>query len=151
MESRVGEIDAEGPPVPIPNTEVKLCRAEDTWLATARENRYAPTWRRRLDESLTSLRLKICVSCETYTCPRKRSVEWTLEEYFPKKIFFSMRRDEAVIWSNCTRMHSSIAQSVVRTQHIPRRNVGKFKQIEHIKFVQDFIILHSSVGRAPDC
>ena len=39
----VGEVYAEGPPVPIPNTEVKLCRAEDTWLATARENRYSPT------------------------------------------------------------------------------------------------------------
>ena len=39
----VGVIDAEGPPVPIPNTEVKLCRAEDTQLATARENRYMPT------------------------------------------------------------------------------------------------------------
>ena len=36
---QVGVIDAEGPPVPIPNTEVKLCRADDTWLATARENR----------------------------------------------------------------------------------------------------------------
>ena len=36
---RVRHINAEGPPVPIPNTEVKLCRAEDTWLATARENR----------------------------------------------------------------------------------------------------------------
>ena len=32
----VGGNDAEGPPVPIPNTEVKLCRADDTWLATAR-------------------------------------------------------------------------------------------------------------------
>ena len=39
----VGVIHAEGPPVPIPNTEVKLCRADDTWLATARYNRYAPT------------------------------------------------------------------------------------------------------------
>ena len=39
----VGGIDAEGPPVPIPNTEVKLCRAEDTQLETARENRYMPT------------------------------------------------------------------------------------------------------------
>ena len=29
----------EGPPVPIPNTEVKLICAEDTWLVTARENR----------------------------------------------------------------------------------------------------------------
>ena len=39
----VGEVYAEGPPVPFPNTEVKLCRADDTWLATARENRYSPT------------------------------------------------------------------------------------------------------------
>ena len=29
----------EGPPVPIPNTEVKLTRAEDSWLETACENR----------------------------------------------------------------------------------------------------------------
>ena len=50
----VGEIYAEGPPVPIPNTEVKLCRAEDTWLATARENRYSPTLRQRLAFPLTS-------------------------------------------------------------------------------------------------
>mgnify|MGYP004728176255 FL=1 len=36
---QVSATNAEGPPVPIPNTEVKLCSAEDTWLATARENR----------------------------------------------------------------------------------------------------------------
>ena len=30
---------AEVPPVPIPNTEVKLRSAEDTWLETTRENR----------------------------------------------------------------------------------------------------------------
>ena len=29
----------EGPPVPIPNTEVKLICAENTWLVTAREDR----------------------------------------------------------------------------------------------------------------
>ena len=29
----------EGPPVPIPNTEVKLISAENTWLETTRENR----------------------------------------------------------------------------------------------------------------
>ena len=29
-------------PVPIPNTEVKLLSADDTWLATARENRSPP-------------------------------------------------------------------------------------------------------------
>ena len=35
----VSATNAEGPPVPIPNTEVKLCSAEDTWLATAWKNR----------------------------------------------------------------------------------------------------------------
>ena len=30
----------EGPPVPIPNTEVKLICADDTWRVTAWENRY---------------------------------------------------------------------------------------------------------------
>ena len=39
----VGVNDGEGPPVPIPNTEVKLTSAEDTWLATARENKSMPT------------------------------------------------------------------------------------------------------------
>ena len=36
--NKVGADCGEGPPVPIPNTEVKLTCAYDTWLATAREN-----------------------------------------------------------------------------------------------------------------
>ena len=39
-----GTDDAEDPPVPIPNTVVKLCGAEDTWLETAWENRKAPAF-----------------------------------------------------------------------------------------------------------
>ena len=39
----VGVDCREGPPVPIPNTEVKLAGAEDTWLVTARKNRFSPT------------------------------------------------------------------------------------------------------------
>ena len=35
----VGVDDGEVPPVPIPNTEVKLTCAEDRWLETACENR----------------------------------------------------------------------------------------------------------------
>ena len=35
----VGVDGGEGPPVPIPNTEVKLTCADDTWLVTARKNR----------------------------------------------------------------------------------------------------------------
>ena len=35
----VGDDDGEVPPVPIPNTEVKLTRVQDSSLETARENR----------------------------------------------------------------------------------------------------------------
>ena len=35
----VGANGKEVPPVPIPNTEVKLFHVENTWLATAREDR----------------------------------------------------------------------------------------------------------------
>ena len=39
----VGVYDIEGPPVPIPNTVVKLNRAENTWWEAAREERSTPT------------------------------------------------------------------------------------------------------------
>ena len=41
----VGVFNGEGPPVPIPNTEVKLTSADDTCLETDRENRSMPTQR----------------------------------------------------------------------------------------------------------
>ena len=44
LEAKVGFLNAEGPPVPIPNTEVKLCSAENTYLATDREIRSLPTY-----------------------------------------------------------------------------------------------------------
>ena len=37
-----GDNGEEEPPVPIPNTEVKLFSAEDTWRETAWENRTLP-------------------------------------------------------------------------------------------------------------
>ena len=40
----VGVDDAEGTPVPISNTVVKLGSAENTWLATAWEDRKTPTF-----------------------------------------------------------------------------------------------------------
>ena len=42
-DAQVGIYDDEGPPVPIPNTVVKLIRAENTWRAAAWENRSMPT------------------------------------------------------------------------------------------------------------
>ena len=38
LEKKVGVTNAEGPPVPIPNTEVKLCSGENTLRETARED-----------------------------------------------------------------------------------------------------------------
>ena len=38
LEKRVSVTNAEGPPVPIPNTEVKLCSGENTLRETVREN-----------------------------------------------------------------------------------------------------------------
>ena len=44
----VGVYYAEGPPVPIPNTVVKLTRAENSWRAASRENRSTPTLQKPL-------------------------------------------------------------------------------------------------------
>ena len=41
----VGVFNGEGPPVPIPNTEVKLTSAENTCLATDWKDRSTPTQR----------------------------------------------------------------------------------------------------------
>ena len=40
---RVGLTNGEGPPVPIPNTEVKLTSADNTSRETVREDRSRPT------------------------------------------------------------------------------------------------------------
>ena len=41
--SAVGVYRDEGPPVPIPNTAVKLISADNTWLEAAREDKAMPT------------------------------------------------------------------------------------------------------------
>ena len=43
----VGVFNGEGPPVPIPNTEVKLTSADNTCLETDREDRSMPTQSRK--------------------------------------------------------------------------------------------------------
>ena len=40
---KVGVTGDEDPPVPIPNTEVKLISVENTWRVTAWEDRAMPT------------------------------------------------------------------------------------------------------------
>ena len=41
---------AEVTPVPIPNTEVKLCYAENTWWVTAREDKSPPEYIQKTKE-----------------------------------------------------------------------------------------------------
>ena len=41
----------EDPPVPMPNTEVKLISVENTWLATAREDRAMPSFTKPIGDS----------------------------------------------------------------------------------------------------
>ena len=55
---RVSVINAEGPPVPIPNTEVKLCSGENTLRATAREDSsmLTPGKRQSSPENLKKIR-----------------------------------------------------------------------------------------------
>ena len=61
----VGDFHGEGPPVPIPNTEVKLTCAENTWLEAARKNRSSPTF--LLCLFLSSLYSSIAQSVEHLT------------------------------------------------------------------------------------
>ena len=55
----VGVSNGEGPPVPIPNTEVKLTSAENTCLATDWKDRSTPT-QRTPGEILGFFIFKVC-------------------------------------------------------------------------------------------
>ena len=50
----VGAYYGQGTPVPIPNTVVKLIRAENTRMATSRKNRSAPTQQKELFQKKSS-------------------------------------------------------------------------------------------------
>ena len=48
----VGVTNAEGPPVPIPNTEVKLCSGDNTLRETVREDSSMPTQGKGTDKTV---------------------------------------------------------------------------------------------------
>ena len=54
----VSVTNAEGPPVPIPNTEVKLCSGEDTLRETARENSSMLTLTEGVEQSTPTIEIK---------------------------------------------------------------------------------------------
>ena len=47
--TKCGGDSKEDPPVPMPNTEVKLLNADGTWRATARESRKLPQYTRKTE------------------------------------------------------------------------------------------------------
>ena len=53
-----GDYDEKVPPVPIPNTEVKLLRVESTWLVTAREDSSSPDSMKSLSCKTTGFSLR---------------------------------------------------------------------------------------------
>ena len=55
---KVSVTNAEGPPVPIPNTEVKLCSGENTLRATVREDSSMLTPRREIPFSEIYLKIR---------------------------------------------------------------------------------------------
>ena len=63
---------SEVPPVPIPNTVVKLIYADNTWLATAREDRSMPTQKR--SEKIRSLRYSSIAQLVEHAAVNRRVV-----------------------------------------------------------------------------
>ena len=55
LKEKVSATNAEGPPVPIPNTEVKLCSGENTLRATVREDSSVLTSRKEAKASFARL------------------------------------------------------------------------------------------------
>ena len=55
-------------PVPIPNTEVKLISVENTWLATAWEDRAMPV---QMENSLSGLQMGSFLLCKKRICEEK--------------------------------------------------------------------------------
>ena len=63
----VGVFNGEGPPVPIPNTEVKLTSAENTCLATDWEDRSMPTQKESSSRTLFFLSFLNSTECLSKT------------------------------------------------------------------------------------
>ena len=105
----VGDFSAEGPPVPIPNTEVKLCWAENTCLATSRKDRSLPTYYKGNmgaqtgTPSVFPLYITIFIFLLSSVGSADRDV-------YTKRLCIRIYKTAVWLWSNCS--YSSLAQSV---------------------------------------
>ena len=77
----VGDDDGEVPPVPIPNTVVKLVYGDNTWLATAREDNSTPTSKAATKVAAFSFYSKKTTSFCLWG-RKSESVDWSTREAF---------------------------------------------------------------------
>ena len=82
----VGVFNGEGPPVPIPNTEVKLTSADNTCLETDREDRSMPTRKAAACAAaflrlwITSVDIAVTLNCDGNTImDNLLSTDWLMD------------------------------------------------------------------------
>ena len=115
MHQVVSVFNAVGPPVPIPNTEVKRCSGENTWLATAREDNSTLTQKNTLG---ISSRKSVILTQWVHPFPfrtRKLSAAGVkiLGWRRPGKIAHSRHKDQGELNKfPLNHLYSSLAQSV---------------------------------------
>ena len=78
----VGLHNAQGPPVPIPNTEVKLCGAENTRLEAVREDRARPTSYSSIAQSVERMTVNHDV---TGSSPVRGAIYVVRKDYYTQK------------------------------------------------------------------
>ena len=83
-DDEVGVNDDEGPPVPIPNTEVKLVGGENTCLATDREDSTMPTQRQQLQTTAAVIFISVARQVFSDRFQSKRLLRLEKEEAVPQ-------------------------------------------------------------------
>ena len=152
----VGDLNAEGPPVPIPNTEVKLCCGENTCLATDRKDSSLPTHLVGVFNAkgppvpIPNTEVKLC--CGENTClatDRKNSSMPT------HSLPFGMAKG---LWFYRNPLKISLLQKSVWIGTFNRSDLLKIPLIFLLSSSRpptslrgNLIFLLSSVGRAHDC
>ena len=132
----IRDISAEGPPVPIPNTEVKLCWGDNTCLETSRED--------------SSLRIQ--KTQRVWASRTTRRVGISIAEGPPVPI---PNTEVKLCWGNNTCLETSREDSSLPTpsdtanKHTPVSCIGLYTSSGRTWL--RILFLLSSVGRAPDC
>ena len=142
---RVCHFDAKGPPVPIPNTEVKLCSADNTCLETSREDRSMLTQAERQKKRAEQVRESVILTQRVHLFPFR-----TQKLSFAVLTILAWRRAGKISRSRPIKvapMGATFIQSLTRWLDA----IVLSLTLKNIKLSPTIIFLLSSVGRAHDC